>query len=118
VYELKIPQESVVIATLFHDLCKWRTYCPNITTKGIYSQTKAFEVNDITPLGHGEKSVILLSRYIRLEPVEELLIRWHMGPYDYNWKYLENAVLKQCRAVKFLYLADDLSAAAQGLEDQ
>ena len=117
VYELQLPQDSVVIAALLHDLCKWQTYYPNLTNKGVYSQTKAFEVIDVSPLGHGEKSVIIVNRYVALTPDEELLIRWHMGPYDYNWKGYEANVKKRCRAVEFLYLCDNLSAAASGLEE-
>ena len=38
--------------------------------------------HDPLPLGHGEKSVYLISRFIQLTDEEALAIRWHMGPYD------------------------------------
>ena len=35
-----------------------------------------------SPLGHGEKSLYQIARFIRLEDHEALAIRWHMGAYD------------------------------------
>ncbi|MEG1594647.1 MAG: hydrolase, partial [Oscillibacter sp.] len=34
------------------------------------------------PLGHGEKSLYQIVRYMDLNPCEALAIRWHMGAYD------------------------------------
>lgn len=34
------------------------------------------------PLGHGEKSIIMIQEYINLKPREMMAIRWHMGGYD------------------------------------
>ena len=41
-----------------------------------------YQVIDQFPFGHGEKSVYLISRFMRLTDEEALAIRWHMGPYD------------------------------------
>lgn len=41
--------------------------------------TKAFLSSS---LGHGEKSLYQIARFIRLEDHEALAIRWHMGAYD------------------------------------
>lgn len=41
--------------------------------------TTGYEVKDVLPLGHGEKSLYLASRFIELTQDEALAIRWHMG---------------------------------------
>jgi hypothetical protein len=39
-----------------------------------------YQVTRKIPLfGHGEKSVFLIERFMRLEPSEAMAIRWHMG---------------------------------------
>ena len=39
-------------------------------------------MKDAFPFGHGEKSCLMVSWYMRLEPEELLAIRWHMGMFD------------------------------------
>ena len=39
-------------------------------------------MKDRFPFGHGEKSVFLIARFMRLTDEEALAIRWHMGSYD------------------------------------
>ena len=34
------------------------------------------------PYGHGEKSVYLIERFMRLKTDEAIAIRWHMGGFD------------------------------------
>jgi hypothetical protein len=41
-----------------------------------------YKVEDQLPLGHGEKSVILLQKFIDLSVDEMLAIRWHMVAFD------------------------------------
>ncbi|HBE80370.1 MAG TPA: hypothetical protein DDW65_21695 [Firmicutes bacterium] len=43
---------------------------------------KSWSVDDQFPIGHGEKSVIMLQEYIKLTKSEILAIRWHMAPFD------------------------------------
>lgn len=43
--------------------------------------------DDRMPLGHGEKSVIMLQQFIKLELCEMIAIRWHMGGWDLSPKY-------------------------------
>ncbi|MEG0542780.1 MAG: hydrolase, partial [Angelakisella sp.] len=40
------------------------------------------QIEDSFPYGHGEKSVFLIERFIRLKPAEATAIRWHMGGFD------------------------------------
>ena len=41
-----------------------------------------YAVEDAFPYGHGEKSVYLIERFVRLKPAEAVAIRWHMGGFD------------------------------------
>jgi hypothetical protein len=53
-------------------------YCP-----GTMPEMKvAYSVDDQLPLGHGEKSVFMLQRFIPLTDEEALAIRWHMTAFD------------------------------------
>lgn len=81
--ELESLRESVVICGLFHDLCKTNTYfLDKKWTKddaGKWKDYIGYKVNDAFPLGHGEKSLYLISKFIKLTDEEALAIRWHMG---------------------------------------
>lgn len=66
--------ESLTICALLHDICKVDYYEPD--------GAGGYRINDEFPLGHGEKSVYLIMRHMRLTGNEALAIRWHMGAYD------------------------------------
>ena len=44
----------------------------------VYEILKHKVANNI-PYGHGEKSVMMITEYIKLTPEEKYAIRWHMG---------------------------------------
>lgn len=81
-----VSMESIAIATLFHDLCKIKLYHKTERwkkdDKNRWVSYPGYEVKDDFPLGHGEKSCLMLSWYMRLKPEEMLAIRWHMGMFD------------------------------------
>ena len=81
-----LKTESIAIAALFHDLCKVDMYHPSTKWKkspeGRWVSYEGYDIHDNFPLGHGEKSVLLLYRYLHLTPNEMLAIRWHMGMFD------------------------------------
>jgi len=84
--DLEYLRESVVICALFHDLCKVNTYVKQEKWKKD-DQNKwvsyiGWSVDDKFPLGHGEKSVYLVSKYLQLTDAEAMAIRWHMGAYE------------------------------------
>jgi hypothetical protein len=64
---------------------------------------------DTFPIGHGEKSVILIRNFIALSDLEVAMIRWHMGPYDSEYNRGENFIVKKFPETKLLYFADDIS---------
>ena len=119
--EIRIPEESIIIAGLLHDICKTyyyketyknvKHYEPEIVeaekSKGVYSKKDGmgefvwvteigYDINDAIPYGHGEKSVMMIENYIRLTGQERYMIRWHMGFSENkdNWSILGAAIYK------------------------
>lgn len=86
--EVKVPRESVIVASLLHDVCKSDIYKPAISYKknseGRWDKIPGFDVDySNLPLGHGEKSVIMLQMWgLKLTLDEILAIRWHMTAWD------------------------------------
>ena len=79
--------ESFAICALLHDLCKAEFY--KVSTRNVkneetgkWEKVPYYAVEDKFPFGHGEKSVFLIERFIRLKPAEAMAIRWHMGGFD------------------------------------
>lgn len=107
-------RESFALCALLHDLCKANYYKSgfrNIKNDGTgqWERVPTFNVQDQFPFGHGEKSVYLIERFIRLKPVEAIAVRWHMGGFDESVRggsfALSNAYDEYPLAVK-LHLAD------------
>lgn len=102
---------SPYIVGMFHDLCKVDNY------KHKDGSGEAWEYNNAALLpGHGEKSVILLQRFLPLTEEEMLCIRWHMGAFDdkENW----NSYGRACTAypnVLYTHTADMIAARILGV---
>lgn len=80
-------EETVAILGLLHDVCKADVYQKETRRRrnpdsGAWEDYTAYVFKDPFPLGHGEKSVYQISKYITLTDEEALAIRWHMGAYD------------------------------------
>ena len=85
----EIPEESLIICALLHDLCKTYFYVPTKKSrktgrtlsngKPEWEDYMGYEIDDKIPLGHGEKSVMIASKYIELTNDELYAIRFHMG---------------------------------------
>ncbi|MDE6953360.1 MAG: hydrolase [Erysipelotrichales bacterium] len=81
-YGLKYSEESIAIVALLHDLCKVNCYkrgTRNVKENGQWIQVPTYEYNDMLPYGHGEKSVYMISGYMKLTREEAFAIRYHMG---------------------------------------
>ena len=83
----KDNRESFAICALLQDLCKAQFY--KISTRNVkndetgqWEKKPFYSVDDAFPFGHGEKSVFLIERFMRLKPAEAIAIRWHMGGFD------------------------------------
>lgn len=117
-----VDDETIIISSLLHDLCKANFYGTELKNKKIYSEqgskvdangrydwqtVPSYTVNDKLPLGHGEKSVMMAERFIKLTTEERYAIRWHMGftePKE-NWNYFTSAV-KICPLVLAIHQSD------------
>ena len=103
--------ESFAICALLHDLCKaqyYKTSTRNVKNDetGKWEQVPYYSIDDSFPYGHGEKSVFLIERFMRLKLEEAMAIRWHMGGFDEAaGKYMSIAYDRYPLAVK-LHLAD------------
>lgn len=76
-------EESIAIVSLLHDLCKIGIYKKGYRNvkdeKGVWQRVETYEYDDQLPYGHGEKSVYIISGYMRLTREEAFAIRYHMG---------------------------------------
>ncbi len=85
--EGKDNEESFAICALLHDLCKAQFYKVSYRNvkndeTGVWEKKPFYMVDDQFPYGHGEKSVFLIERFMRLKTSEAMAIRWHMGGFD------------------------------------
>lgn len=81
----KISMESVAIIALLHDLCKvnfYKTEYRNVKVDGQWIQVPYYSIEDTLPYGHGEKSVYIISGFMRLTREEAMAINWHAGGFD------------------------------------
>lgn len=79
--------ETVAILALLHDVCKVGVYHTETKRRrnpdtGTWEDYQAYTFRDPFPLGHGEKSLFLITKYMALTEEEALAIRWHMGAFD------------------------------------
>ena len=94
--EKEVTRESIILASLLHDVCKSDIYKRTIKKKknslGIWEDTEGYKVTyKGFPMGHGEKSVILLlCSGLDLSDAEMLAIRWHMGAFGINQNSYED----------------------------
>lgn len=91
--------DTLTIAALLHDLCKIN----------LYEKTEdGYRHNEQFPIGHGEKSVILILRHMPLTDEEITAISWHMGAFDSRagaGRSLSKA-WEKCPLALHLHLAD------------
>ncbi|MBQ3554406.1 MAG: HD domain-containing protein [Clostridia bacterium] len=82
-YGFSCTEESLAIVSLLHDLCKINCYhrgTRNVKDKdGKWQTVDTYEFCDDMPYGHGEKSVYIISGFMRLTREEAFAIRYHMG---------------------------------------
>jgi hypothetical protein len=118
--ENRIPDDSVTIVALLHDICKANIYKKaqkwRKDEQGKWEQYDSYDVDySKLPVGHGEKSVImLLSLGLKLTIDEIVAIRWHMGAWDLPFQSYEeksniNEAANNFPLVSILQTADNLA---------
>lgn len=107
--------ESIAICGLFHDVCKANYYVKETRNKkinGNWKEIEVWSVKDALPMGHGEKSVYIIQKFMELTDVEALAIRWHLGGFDpgvhfnYPSGYSQKQAFKENHLVALLAGAD------------
>ena len=82
-FKVEYSDESIAIAALLHDVCKvnfYKTSFRNVKDEtGKWVSAPYYTIEDTLPYGHGEKSVYIVSGFMRLTRDEAFAIRYHMG---------------------------------------
>lgn len=110
--------EKIAICGLLHDICKIGCYKPDFRNVKKYDFTMkdldetgakiktdnngdfiwiskpTYKFDDEFPLGHGEKSVYLIQKFMQLTDEEAVAIRWHMGTFTDETRNISNAYNK------------------------
>ena len=118
----KLPIDSVIIASLLHDVCKSDIYKETLLNRkndqGFWEKVPGYEADCSNfPMGHGEKSVIMLvTMGLKLTKDEMLAIRWHMTAWELAFQSFEQkANLQAARTIAplcaIVQSADGLSSA-------
>ncbi len=122
VLEKEVSRDSIIIASLLHDVCKTDIYYRSVKKRknslGQWEDSEGYKVTYRNfPMGHGEKSVIMvLLSGLELSDAEMLAMRWHMGAWGVNQNSLEDcknydAARKLYPLVAIVQAGDSLAAA-------
>lgn len=81
-----LSEESIALIALLHDVCKVNCYkldFRNVKVDGEWTKVPYYAyADDHLPYGHGEKSVYMISGFMKLSREEAMAINWHMGGFD------------------------------------
>ena len=107
-------EETFAICALLHDLCKANYYKPgtrNVKNEatGQWEKVPSYSVEDLFPYGHGEKSVFIVSSFLKLNRQESMAIRWHMGGFDDSVKggsFALSGAFETCPLAVLTHMAD------------
>lgn len=116
-----LPIDSVILSALLHDVCKADIYKKVMKRQknsfGMWVDAPGYDVDYSNfPLGHGEKSVIVLLRCgLDLTDDEIMAIRWHMQAWDlpfhsYDLKSNFNEAKSISPLVTLIQAADGLAS--------
>lgn len=88
-YKDKVGDETIAILGLLHDICKisyFKKDVRNVKRDGVWETEPYYTVDEDLPYGHGEKSVYIISGFMKLTRDEAMAINWHMGGFDMRVK--------------------------------
>ena len=79
-----IPDDSVIMMALLHDICKTHFYGTSTRNQkndrtGQWEKVPFYTIDDKMPLGHGPKSAMIIKQYTTLTSQEMYAIWHHMG---------------------------------------
>lgn len=83
VYGMNYSEETIAVSALLHDICKVNFYKVDYRNakndKGVWEKVPYYAIDDKLPYGHGEKSVYIITGFMKLSREEAFAIRYHMG---------------------------------------
>lgn len=103
--------ETAAIVALLHDLCKADFYKIDFRNvkqpNGVWTKVPYYAIEDQRPIGnHGDKSVFLIQRYMKLTDEEIAAIRYHMGGFQEGDTRNVSAVFEKYPLAVALHIAD------------
>lgn len=102
--------ETIAIVSLFHDVCKIDCYKKTYRwAKGKDNQwymEDCYTYDEQFPYGHGEKSAMIVSKYLDVTPYELQAINAHMGFSDSRGALLIGNIFKKNKLAVALHFAD------------
>lgn len=114
--DIQANLETLTIVSLFHDYCKadfYKLEVKPVKEGSVWVNKHVYTIDDALPLGHGEKSLFLVSRCIDVTDEEACAIRWHMSAFDNAFRGGEpafNTASEKYMLVSLLSSADLLSS--------
>ena len=108
--EVKTSEETAIIISLFHDLCKVNTYQVEKRNRkdsnGKWESYDAYTTDEKFPYGgHGSKSVFILQNYMKLTAEEAVAVNAHMSCWDGNTSV--GSAYEQFPLAWLLHVADE-----------
>lgn len=118
IYDYGYSKETLSIVSLFHDICKANFYKKekrNVKDQKTsqWIEKDVWTIDEKVPLGHGEKSCIILQSFMKITLDELLAIRWHMGGFDSAVKGGDYGLSKaqdESKLVTLLHIADSIAS--------
>ncbi len=110
--QTEFSAETLAVCGLLHDVCKVNFYSVdyrNSKENGVWVKVPYYRVEEKFPYGHGEKSVFIVSQYMRLTAEEAMAINWHMGGFDDRVKggsYSLSEAMAKYKLVLLMHIAD------------
>lgn len=133
--------ESIAICGLLHDICKvgcyksepknQKTYDPEKVKKAqkwqikhdalgdfIWETVMGYKFDEDFVYGHGEKSVYIVSAFMKLTREEAVAICFHMGPWQDGEKQNAGKAFEQCSIAALLHIADMMATYLDEVDDE
>ena len=116
VFDTNIPSYQIDTVSLLHDVCKTGFYVQKQKWRkddhDKWESYTVWDVEDQFPIGHGEKSLYMIGRFLDLSNSEAAAVRWHMTAFDpaihfdYPSGYAFRSAADKYPLVSLLFLAD------------
>ena len=112
--KIDVSEDTIKIVALLHDICKANFYKVDYRNAknelGVWEKVPYYTVDDRIPYGHGEKSVMMITEYMKLTSEEKYAIRWHMGFTEPKEQYGTIGIAYQKYPLALLVFEADLEA--------